>query len=81
LRGLIENTAGDQTAAASLRVALEHSLHLTFVAMFLIAALTAAVAAFVPKIHLSRRGAPAKPAAVAPAGKRDVARDCPSAAE
>jgi len=58
LRGLLEGAAKDATAGAPLRAVLEQSLHLTFISMFVIALLTAVVAALVPKIALGRRGAP-----------------------
>jgi hypothetical protein len=48
--------AGDST----LRAALEQSLHLTFVSMFVIALFVAVAAAVVPKVTFAAREAPAE---------------------
>ena len=61
LRGLLEGASRNPAAAAPLRAVLEQSLHLTFVSMFVIALLTAAITFLVPKIALGRRGIPAEP--------------------
>jgi hypothetical protein len=61
LRRLLEGAAQDATLNASIRTALERSLHLTFLAMFAIALLTAAVASLVPKVVLGARRVPAAP--------------------
>jgi EmrB/QacA subfamily drug resistance transporter len=76
LRRLLEGAARDATAGAPLRAVLAHSLHLTFVSMFVIALLTAAVTFLVPKIALGRRGVPAERSAATEAPK-----GAPSAAE
>ena len=76
LRRLLEGAARDATAGAPLRAVLAHSLHLTFVSMFVIALLTAAVTFLVPKIALGRRGVPAERSAATQAPK-----GAPSAAE
>jgi MFS family permease len=57
LRRLLERGSHGSEADAALRAALEQSLHLTFVAMFAIALMVAATAAFVPKIALAPRRA------------------------
>ncbi len=57
LRRLLERGSQGSAADAALRVALEQSLHLTFVATFAIALMVAATAAFVPKIALAPRRA------------------------
>ena len=57
LRRLLEGGAQDAGATASIRGVLGHSLHLTFLAMFVMALLTAAIAALVPKITLGPRPA------------------------
>jgi MFS family permease len=54
LRALLENAKGAEPGSA-LRGALEQSLHLTFLAMFAVALLTAVVAALAPKVALTRR--------------------------
>jgi EmrB/QacA subfamily drug resistance transporter len=59
IRRLLERSggaAGDPT----LRAALEQSLHLTFVSMFVIALFVAAAAALVPKVTFAAREAPAE---------------------
>jgi MFS family permease len=58
LRELLDGVAQEGTAA--LRDVLENSLHLTFLSMFVIAVMTAAVAALSPRIVLSPRAAPAE---------------------
>jgi EmrB/QacA subfamily drug resistance transporter len=60
LRLLMEGTAANTNFDASVRAVLESSLHLTFVAMFVITALTVALAALVPPIALSPRPVPAE---------------------
>jgi EmrB/QacA subfamily drug resistance transporter len=55
LRRLLENATRGATTGAPLRLALEQSLHVTFVAMFVIALLAAASAFFVPKIAIGQR--------------------------
>jgi EmrB/QacA subfamily drug resistance transporter len=60
LRRLLEGAAKEATAGAPLRGVLEQSLHLTFISMFVIALLTAAVTFLMPKIALGRRGVPAE---------------------
>jgi hypothetical protein len=57
LRRLLERGSQGSAADAALRAALEQSLHLTFVAMFAIALMVAATAAFVPKIAFAPRRA------------------------
>ncbi len=57
LRRLLERGSQGSAADAALRVALGQSLHLTFVAMFAIALMVAATAAFVPKIAFASRRA------------------------
>jgi MFS family permease len=61
LRRLLEGAAQDAAVTASIRTALERSLHLTFLAMFVIALLTAAVASLMPKVVLGARRVPAAP--------------------
>ncbi len=58
IRGLLES--GTAAVDGPLRSVLGSSLHTTFVAMFVIALLTAAVASLVPPIALGRRAAPAE---------------------
>jgi len=60
LRRLLERGPHGAAADAALGVALERSLHATFITMFLIAALVAAAAAFVPKVAFAERRAPAE---------------------
>ncbi len=60
LRRLLEGAAQDAAVTASIRTALERSLHLTFLAMFVIALLTAAIASLVPKVVLGARRVPAE---------------------
>ena len=57
LRRLLERGSQGSAADAALRAALEQSLHLTFVAMFAIALMVAATAAFVPKVSFAPRRA------------------------
>jgi EmrB/QacA subfamily drug resistance transporter len=58
IRRLLEAGAQEAAAMTPLRSLLDGSLHLTFLAMFAIALLTAASAALVPKVVLGRRPAP-----------------------
>jgi EmrB/QacA subfamily drug resistance transporter len=58
LRRLLDGGGG--TLDESVRAVLEHSLHLTFLAMFSIALLTVALAALVPSITLAPRPVPAE---------------------
>jgi hypothetical protein len=60
LRRLLEGAGQDAALNASIRAVLERSLHLTFLAMFVIALLTAAVASLVPKVTLGARRVPAE---------------------
>jgi MFS family permease len=76
LRRLLEGAARDATAGAPLRAVLAQSLHLTFVSMFVIALLTAAVTSLVPKIALGRRRVPAEHS-----GATEAPKGAPSAAE
>ena len=57
LRRLLERGSQGSAADAALRAALEQALHLTFVAMFAIALMVAATAAFVPKVSFAARRA------------------------
>ena len=59
LRGLLDGTSHDGNLTGSIRAALESSLHLTFLTMFAIALLTAAIAALVPKVKLTLHRVPA----------------------
>jgi MFS family permease len=52
--------ASDSTSADALRSALESSLHLTFIAMFVVALAIAAVTMLIPQIALGRKPAPAE---------------------
>jgi EmrB/QacA subfamily drug resistance transporter len=60
LRSVLNGAAHDTAASAPIRAVLEQSLHLTFLAMFAIALLTAVAVAFVPKVALGRREVPAE---------------------
>ena len=60
LRGLLENARPDDASDAALRAALEASLHLTFVSMFLIALFVAVTAALMPNIEFAAKRAPAE---------------------
>ena len=60
LRRLLEGGSQDAASGSALRDALEQSLHLTFVSMFLIALLVAAAAWLVPKVVFVARRAPAQ---------------------
>jgi MFS family permease len=60
LRRLLDKAADDTSVISGLRSILDHSLHLTFVAMLVIATLTVAIAALVPAITLSRRAVAAE---------------------
>ncbi|MBV8474014.1 MAG: MFS transporter, partial [Hyphomicrobiales bacterium] len=55
LRDLLSGASHDMSMTGSVRAALEGSLHLTFVAMFVIAVLTAAITALAPKVKLTWR--------------------------
>jgi MFS family permease len=59
LRRLLERASDGAAGASALRGALEQSLHLTFVAMFLMALLVAAAAALVPKVAFAAKRVPA----------------------
>jgi EmrB/QacA subfamily drug resistance transporter len=61
LRALLDHASKDAGAGAALGAALENSLHLTFSSMFVVALLTAAAAALVPKIMLAERAPAAEP--------------------
>ncbi|HEY1942951.1 MAG TPA: MDR family MFS transporter [Roseiarcus sp.] len=58
LRGLLDGSAKDASMTGPIRAALESSLHLTFLTMFAIAVLTAAISALVPKIKLTMHRVP-----------------------
>ncbi len=58
LRSLLDGSAKDASMAGAIRAALESSLHLTFLTMFAIAVLTAAISALVPKIKLTMHRVP-----------------------
>jgi len=58
IRGLLEGAGQNAAASESIRGVLEHSLHLTFLSMFVIALLTAVIAALVPKVALGRSTPP-----------------------
>ena len=60
LRRLLERASGAGGGDAALRGALEHSLHLTFVAMFVIALLVAGAAALAPKVVFAAKRVPAQ---------------------
>ena len=60
LRRLLERASGAGGGDAALRGALEHSLHLTFVAMFVIALLVAGAAALAPKVVFAAKQVPAQ---------------------
>ena len=57
LRQLLEGGSGGMGADPGLRAALEHSLHLTFASMFVIALMVAATAFLAPKVALAARRA------------------------
>ena len=57
LRRLLEQGSSDAASDPGLRAALEQSLHLTFVSMFLVALMVAATAFLVPKVSLAPRRA------------------------
>jgi EmrB/QacA subfamily drug resistance transporter len=59
IRRLLERSGG-AGGDSTLRAALEQSLHLTFVSMFVIALFVAAAAALVPKVTFAAREAPAE---------------------
>jgi hypothetical protein len=56
LRELLNGTSDVAAAAASIRAALQESLHLTFVAMVLIACLTTIASLFVPSLPATGEG-------------------------
>ncbi len=60
LRALLDNNSSGEILNETVRAVLDHSLHLTFLAVFAIAILTVAVAALVPSIVLARRPIPAQ---------------------
>ncbi len=60
LRRLLERASGAGGGDAALRGVLEHSLHLTFVAMFVIALLVAGAAALAPKVVFAAKRVPAQ---------------------
>ena len=60
LRRLLERASQGAPDDVTLRYALERSLHVTFVAMFLCALLVAATAALVPKVVFAARRIPAQ---------------------
>ncbi|UDL94358.1 MFS transporter [Lichenihabitans sp. PAMC28606] len=59
LRRLLDGSAASAGLDASVRAVLEHSLHLTFLAVLVVAIVTVGFAALVPAITLARRPAPA----------------------
>ncbi|HEY1864750.1 MAG TPA: MDR family MFS transporter [Roseiarcus sp.] len=59
IRRLLERSGG-AAGDSTLRAALEQSLHLTFVSMFVIALFVAVTAALVPKVTFAAREAPAE---------------------
>jgi MFS family permease len=59
IRRLLERSGGE-AGDSTLRAALEQSLHLTFVSMFVIALFVAVTAALVPKVTFAAREAPAE---------------------
>jgi hypothetical protein len=60
LRSLLDGSAQNGAMTGVIRTALESSLHLTFLTMFAIAVLTAAISALVPKIKLTMHRVPAE---------------------
>jgi hypothetical protein len=60
IRRLLERNGGGAAGDPALRAALEQSLHLTFVSMFVIALFVAMTAALVPKVTFAAREAPAE---------------------
>ena len=60
LRHLLDGAATSTDLDMNVRAVLEHSLHLTFLAMFAITLLTVALAALVPSVTLAPRPAPAE---------------------
>ena len=61
LRRLLDGGGQDVAATASVRAVLERSLHLTFLSMFVVALLTAAITALMPNVALGRRKPPQAP--------------------
>jgi EmrB/QacA subfamily drug resistance transporter len=54
LRRLLDGAGQDAAVTASVRGVLERSLHLTFLSMFVVALLTAAITALMPRVALGR---------------------------
>ena len=68
LRSLLNGGGQDVAVTASVRAVLERSLHLTFLSMFVVALLTAAITALMPNVALGRRKPPQTPEIVEEGG-------------